>query len=382
MEYSGCWHIRCFREPISFVDHLIRRPPIRAGALALALALPMRAATPVPVMVIATYETGRDTGDVPGELQFWAEREHLDESIRVPGVDHPILTGGHGLYAMVSGTTSRCAVQLMALAADPRFDFRHTYFLLAGVAGADPNRASLASAVWVDTVVDGDPAFEIDGREIPPSWPYGLVAFGATVPGKGSINVDAVPAAGAAEYGSGGVGTVAFHLSRSLVEWAYQRTKSIALPNDPHMQSFAQEFSRYPRGASPPAVLIGDSMGADRFFHGADMMRWAEDWVRIYTRGKGSLAMSDCEDQGVCIAFQRLGQMGRVDPNRLLILRTACNYIVPPPGVTAAESLFGDTISASSGTAYIPALESAYRVGSAVTAELLAHWSFYQNHTP
>src|ERR1039458_1164410 len=59
---------------------------------------------PVPVLVIATYETGKDRGDVPGELQFWSERQNLDQSIRVPGVDHPVLTNGKGLYAMVSGT--------------------------------------------------------------------------------------------------------------------------------------------------------------------------------------------------------------------------------------------------------------------------------------
>ncbi|HEY9712709.1 MAG TPA: hypothetical protein V6C72_04525, partial [Chroococcales cyanobacterium] len=67
------------------------------------------------VLVIATYETGKDRGDVPGELQFWAERQNLNQAIRVPGIDHPILTKGKGLYAMISGTTSRCAVQLMAL---------------------------------------------------------------------------------------------------------------------------------------------------------------------------------------------------------------------------------------------------------------------------
>src|SRR5271165_2856960 len=134
-------------------------------------------AVPIPVLVIATYETGKDRGDVPGELQFWVERQDLGQSIRVAGVDHPLLTNGKGLYAMVSGTTSRCAVQIMALASDPRFDLTHTYFLLSGIGGGFPKAIPLASAVWVLRVVDGNPAFEIDSREIPASWPYGLVAF-------------------------------------------------------------------------------------------------------------------------------------------------------------------------------------------------------------
>ena len=338
--------------------------------------------TPIPVLVIATYETGRDTGDTPGELQFWAERQNLSQSIRVPGVDHPLLTNGRGLYAMVSGTTSRCAVQIMALAADPRFDLTHTYFVLSGIGGGFPKVMSLASAVWVERVVDGNPAFEIDSREIPADWPTGLVAIGATRPGQGSANVDSVPAAGASEDSTGGVGTVAFRLNPSLVKWAYELTKAVRIPDSEPLRAFGRRFAGYPVAQTPPSVIVGDSIGSDRFFHGEIMARWAEDWDRIYTRGTGRLAISDCEDAGACIAFQRLAQMGRVDFNRLLILRTACNFTVPPSGVTAEKSLFGDTISDSSGVAYVPALEADYLVGSVVVQKLLDGWPEYRDRVP
>jgi purine nucleoside permease len=238
---------------------------------------------------------------------------------------------------MVSGTTSRCAVQIMALAADPRFDLTHTYFVLSGIGGGFPRSMSLASAVWVQRVVDGNPAFEIDSREIPADWPVGLVAIGATKPGKGSANVDSVPAAGASDDSSGGVGTVAFKLNPSLVKWAYELTKDVPIPDSAALRAFGARFAGYPVAQQPPSVIKGDSIASDRFFHGEIMARWAEDWDRIYTRGAGKLAISDCEDAGVCIAMQRLAQMGRVDFNRLLILRTACNFTVPPAGVTAEE---------------------------------------------
>jgi purine nucleoside permease len=340
------------------------------------------APVPIPVLVIATYETGKDRGDVPGELQYWAERQNLDREIKVPGVEHPLLTNGSGLYAMVSGTTSRCALQIMALAADPRFDLRRTYFLLSGIGGGDPKVVSLASAVWVVRVLDGNPAFEIDSREIPASWPYGLVAIGATSPGKGSANVDSVPAAGASESGSGGIGTVAFRLNPSLVKWAYELTRGVQLPDSDAVRAFGRRFERYPGAQKAPFIVMADSIGSDRFFHGEIMARWAEDWDRIYTRGAGSLAISDCEDAGVCLALQRLDEMGKADFKRLLILRTACNFIVPPSGVSANASLFGDTVSDSSGVAYLPALESDYRVGSVVTAALLANWDKYRESTP
>ncbi len=340
------------------------------------------APVPIPVLVIATYETGRDRGDTPGELQFWAERQNLDREIRVPGVDHALLTNGKGLYAMVSGTTSRCALQIMALAADSRFDLTHTYFLLSGIGGGFPRVMSLGSAVWVQRVVDGNPAFEIDSREIPADWPVGLVAIGATRPGQGSANVDSVPAAGASQDSSGGVGTVAFTLNPSLVAWAYALTKDVPIPDSAPLRAFGSRFEGYPVAHQAPFVLRGDSIASDRFFHGEVMAGWAEDWDRIYTRGAGRLAISDCEDAGACLALQRLAQMGRVDFSRLLILRTACNFTVPPTGVSAERSLFGDTISDSSGVAYLPALEADYRVGSVVVQELLQGWDRYRDRVP
>jgi purine nucleoside permease len=331
------------------------------------------------VMVIATYETGKDTGDVPGELQYWVERAHLDQAIKVPGIDHPILTNGKGLYAMISGTTSRCAVQMMALAMDPRFDLRHTYFLLSGIAGGDPARVTLASAVWIRQVVDGDPAFELDHADAPASWPYGIVALGATEPDAVPANVDSAPAAGVSDNGSGGVGRVAYALNPSLVAWAYQLTKDVKIPDNDALASMRARYTGSPNAQQPPSVALGESMGADHFWSGPIMTRWAEDWVRLYTRGTGALSIADCEDQGIMLAMRELDRMGRVDAQRLLILRTASNFTVAPPGVSAREYLFDDLANAPG---YLPALDANYRVGSVVVAALLEHWSQYETQAP
>lgn len=331
------------------------------------------------VMVIATYETGKDTGDVPGELQYWVERQHLDQAIKVPGIDHPILTNGKGLYAMISGTTSRCAVQMMTLALDSRFDLRKTYFLLSGIAGADPASMSLASAAWIQLVVDGDPAFEIDSRETATAWPYGIIALGATEPGKVPPNVDFAPAAGVSDDGAGGVGRVAYKINPSLEAWAFQLTKNVVIPDNTAMTASRTRFKAFPQAQLPPHVLEGASLGADRFWHGAIMNQWAEDWVRLYTRGAGTLVMADCEDQGICLAMQELHRLGRVDFDRLLILRTASNFTVPAPGIAPAKSLFDGLIDSP---AYIPSLDANYRVGSVVTATLLQDWEKYRDHTP
>ncbi|NBB80716.1 MAG: hypothetical protein GVY36_14930 [Verrucomicrobia bacterium] len=46
-------------------------------------------------------------------------------------------------------------------------DFSEAYWLLAGIAGFDPEDASLASVCWIDWVVDGDLSHTIDIREAP-----------------------------------------------------------------------------------------------------------------------------------------------------------------------------------------------------------------------
>ena len=331
------------------------------------------------VLVIATYEAGQDRGDVPGELQYWVERQHLDVAVPVPGLDHPLLTNGTGLYAMVSGTTSRCAVQMMALAMNPTVDLTHSYILLSGIGGADPATLTVGSAVWVRQVVDGDPVFEIDSREIPAAWPYGTIALGATEPGKVPADVERAPVAGLSGNGSGGVGKIVYDLNPALVDWAYGLTRNIKLADSPELKAFRARFAADPIALQPPKVIEGDSLGTDRFWHGAIMNRWAEDWVRLYTRGRGALAIADCEDQGIALAIDKLGQLGRVDKGRLLILRTGSNFTVPPPGVSPEKSLF-ENLASSPG--YLPALEANYQVGSVVTGELLKHWEQYENQIP
>ncbi len=78
--------------------------------------------------------------------------------------------------------TARSASSVMALGLDPRFDLSKSYWLVAGIAGANPDTAPLGSAVWAEWIVDGDLAHEIDAREIPPDWTTGYVPLFASHP--------------------------------------------------------------------------------------------------------------------------------------------------------------------------------------------------------
>ena len=68
---------------------------------------------------------------------------------------------------MVTGIgTAKSAASVMALGLDERFDLSKAYWIVAGIAGIDPEDATMGSAVWSEYLVDGDLSHEIDPREI------------------------------------------------------------------------------------------------------------------------------------------------------------------------------------------------------------------------
>jgi purine nucleoside permease len=111
-----------------------------SGALpAISLATP--SATAVRVVVVANFENGADFGDKPGEYQFWVEREHLDETLKVRGAKGVVRRNKQGLYGLL-------LENLTPFLLDPRFEFDKTYWLFTGISGADPEVASVGSAAW------------------------------------------------------------------------------------------------------------------------------------------------------------------------------------------------------------------------------------------
>ena len=86
------------------------------------------------------------------------------------------------------------------------------------------------------------------------------------------------------------------------------------------------------------------------------------------------------EDTGTLQSLTFLAQAHRVDLDRVLVLRTASNYDQQREGISAAESLAETKITKYS--AYMPSLDSAYRVGHVVVDALVANWSSTRDHIP
>jgi purine nucleoside permease len=320
---------------------------------------------PVKVVVVAMFEIGQDTGDQPGELQYWVERDHLDRVYPLPAGYHAVRMNDRGEMAVLTGQgTAHATATIMALGLDPRFDLTHAYWIIAGIAGGSPDRISLGSAAWARWVVDGDLGYEIDSREIPPDWSTGFLPLRKSVP----FEPPATPLQGQV-----------FALNAALTGWAFNLTRSVPLADPDKLKAIRAEFD----GAAaqrPPFVLLGDEISSSTYWHGKLFDAWAAAWVPYFTGGQGQFATTAMEDTGTLLSLENLAAAGRVDYQRILVLRTVSNFDRQPRGMTAADSLARQRIGAYS--AYLPSLEAAYTVGHAVVDELLTHWPHYATSIP
>jgi len=235
---------------------------------------------------------------------------------------------------------------------------------VAGIAGVDPEDASVGSAAWAEWLVDGDLGHEIDAREIPDGWTTGYFARGTEFPYQKPHPVSA--------------GEV-FRLNPALTDWAYGLTRDIALPDSEALAAARAGYTKYPNGQKPPFVLKGDNLAAMTYWHGARLNDWANDWVKYWSDGAGEFVTSAMEDTGTMQAIEYLDPTGRVDRDRVMVLRTASNYVLPPDGMTAAENLVAERKGYSG---FLAALEAAYVVGATVVDEIVGNWERYADTTP
>ncbi|HEV2448083.1 MAG TPA: purine nucleoside permease [Candidatus Sulfopaludibacter sp.] len=335
------------------------RPILLVCALA---CLSLRAQPPIPikVVVVTMFERGADTGDTPGEYQLWVEREHLDRVMPLAAGYHQVRLNPDGVLGLLTGVgTAKAAASVMALGTDPRFDFTRAYWLVAGIGGGDPADVSLGSAVWADHVIDGDIAYEIDARDVPPDWPTGYVPLRKSRPYEQPLRSE--------------LEGELYTLNPALVGWAFRLTRDVPLADTPAIRAARARFAGFPNAMKPPFVARGDTISGSTFWHGARMDAWANAWVRYFTAGTGNYMIAGMEDSGTMQALTFLSHAGRVDLRRVLVLRTVSNFDREAPGTTPADSLKGLVTGAYS--AYMPALEAAHAVGSRVVHYLVEHWA-------
>ena len=361
------WHLFCSKlmMKIKLVLKFFGWVSVLSAGLSLSLNSYAEGPIAPKVVIITMYEIGEYTGDAPGEFQYWVEREGLDQVIPFSMGKHDLRMNESGLLGVCTGGgVTNAAIVITALGLDPRFDFSKAYFIVSGIAGGDPADISIGGVAWSRWVVDGDLTRAIDSREVPDDWPYGLFASDGSRPNE-----------------IGGIGytwpNMAFTLNPGLVQWAYDLSKDVELSEHEEVISYRALYDGLPNASGPPRVILGESMGSNAYWHGQVLNQWANDWVSLYTGGKGNFVMTNVEDNGTMRALTRLADSGRLDRDRILVLRTASNYSHQPPGESAIWSL-----TAPYPADGLTAHESCYRVPAPVVHALIDGWDIYEKTIP
>lgn len=326
---------------------------------------------PIKVVIVAMFDTGAATASGVGEFNRWVRGMPLDEELSFPLTGQELrINREQGVLGVVTGIgTIKATSTIMALGIDERFDLSKAYWMIAGISGIDPEDGSIGSAAWAEWVVDGDLAHHIDGREMPEDWKTGYIPLRREAPYEAPMP----PAA---------QGYV-FQLNPGLTEWAYQLTKDMKLPDNEGMAQMRAKYTEHPAAQRPPFVLKGDQLAAMTYWHGDLMNDWANDWMAYWTGGRANFVTSAMEDSGSLYSLKMLDGVGKVDIDRVMVLRTASNYAMQYPGVTAEESLNGKNLPEGVADAgFQPSLEAAYLVGRKVVDALLADWRTVADRIP
>ena len=329
---------------------------------------PTHTKIPVKVVVVSMFEDGEPEGDEAGEFQLWVERAGLDQKFAFPLGEYDLRMNDQGVLGIcVGGGIPNATASIMALGLDERFDLSEAYWLVAGIAGGDPEDLSLGSAAWAKHVVDGDLVYEIDAREMPQTWPYGLIPLGAKEPADQPEDI----------YTGWTLDTIYFGLNPGLADWAYTLTKDTELMDTPAMQAFRAQFEGYPNAQKPPFVTMGETLSASTYWHGEHLNQWANDWLKLYAGEEANFMTSNMEDSGTLTALMRLAREDLVAAERIMILRTASNYTKAPRDKATSWSVTADYPDGG-----FPALDTAYRVGSRVVEEIVGNWEVYSDEVP
>jgi purine nucleoside permease len=93
---------------------------------------------PVKVVVVAAFDP---------ELQKWITDLPLPVTIPFPqGLEALRYNRDLQVLGVITGQgKAHAAASIMGLGCDPRFDLSQAYWIIAGIAGVDPNKASVAS---------------------------------------------------------------------------------------------------------------------------------------------------------------------------------------------------------------------------------------------
>jgi purine nucleoside permease len=314
-------------------------------------------ARPVKLLIISMFAP---------EGQVWIDGLGLTEAVAVAGLssDYPeVRCNADDVCNVITGMGhANAAASLTALIYSKKLDLRESYFLIAGIAGIDPVQGTLGSAAWARYAVSYGISWEIDAREMPAGWKYGY--FG--------INTMGLGVKPPLDYR-----TEVFQLDEALLGKVLSLTAGATLEDSDAAIAFRANFPDAPANA-PPRVIQCDTVSSDTWFAGNALGERARDWVALLTDGAGTYCTTQQEDNSSIEVLVRATAAGRLDRNRLAILRTGADFDRPYPGQTVSDAL----VNYADQGGFVPAINNLFNAGSPWVLDVVAHWEAWRAGVP
>ncbi len=311
---------------------------------------------PIKALIISMFGP---EGDV------WVEPLGLTQSIEVPGLspDYPsIRCNKDDVCQLTTGMGhANAATSVMALVFSGMFELKHTYFLIAGIAGIDPTQGTLGSATWARYLIDWGIQWEIDPADLPAGWSNGYLGINTKSP-------DEKPPL---DYRS-----EVFQLDEKLLQKALALSKTAKLTDSPGAAAYRAHWDIAPAN-QPPSVVVCDTAAGDTWWHGKGLEERAQDWTLLLTDGKGTYCTTQQEDNATYEALKRGASAGLLDIKRVAALRTGSNFDRPFPGQSTYDSL----VTAISG-GFVPAIQNLYNAGGPLIADIVKNWRQWRRGVP
>ncbi|KAG5747559.1 hypothetical protein H9Q69_003313 [Fusarium xylarioides] len=223
------------------------------------------------------------------EAAVWHERlpgsnlgNLASKTIHAPGLSmlFPCVTcteDGSICHVTIGEGEINSAASLTALMLSPKFDFRYTYFLVAGIAGVNPKYGTLGSVAIARYSVQVALQYEIDIRSLPPGWPTGYISYGRNQPYQQPFIT---------------YGTEVFELNAQLQDAAYKLASKAQLEDANGPKEYRALYRRmgetYKSASQPPSVIKCDTATSDVYYSGSRLSESFENTTKVWTNGTGS----------------------------------------------------------------------------------------------
>jgi purine nucleoside permease len=238
------------------------------------------------------------------------------------------------------------------------FDLTQTYFFIAGIAGVNPKRATLGSAMFARYAVQVALQYEIDIRELSSDYSAGYIPLGSDYPN---------------QYPTSIYGTEVFEVNEDLrsiaAGFARQANFSDSSAAKAYRAHYATESGEYQAATVAPGVVECDVATSDVYYSGNILGNAFENTTKLYTNGTGDYCSTAQEDNATLEVLLRSSAKKLTDFTRIIVMRTASDFDRPYPGESATENL----LYADQG-GFEPAIENIYRAGIYVVEGILKGW--------